>query len=114
MFVFSTTKVISSISGFKVKLTALAVIAVLNSACDSGSSSSEVVPNAGQSPELANPDAINPDTINPDAIGAGPTGSAVLTGVFIDSPVANLSFTTQSGSDKTNEHGEFFLSIEST
>ena len=85
---------LSGHAGFKIKQTLLAVLFALQAGCDG----SAVVPQAedlevGQALEL--PDNIPVAT------------SQLQTGVFLDSPVANINFHTASRSGKTNEKGEY-------
>ncbi len=85
---------------FRLKITSLAVLAVLNSACGGGGSSAQLV-------ESSNPDSDVNELTAEQPTTAQPLPS-VLSGVFIDSPVANLDFKTSSGEGKTNQHGEFY------
>ncbi len=87
----------TTIRRFKLKVTVLAILSALNLACDGGGTVLATAPD--------NPDPIS--AILPDVTNESAT-PAVLTGTFIDAPVANLSFSTPSGFGKTDQNGEFY------
>lgn len=107
---------------FRLKLSALAILSALNFGCDSGGSNNNT-PSAASTEALTSqntnetqpPNSVTPDSSGPQDsssnadpdITPGPEAT-ILTGKFIDSPVANLKFSTPSGNGRTNESGEFY------
>jgi len=87
---------------FKHKLTALAILAVLSSGCGGDGNTTLVAAPANAAP-AGNAQALVPET-NAPANNTELANALILTGVFIDSPVANISFSTPSGSGNTNEN----------
>jgi len=78
----------------------------LSSGCGGDGNTTLVAAPANAAP-AGNAQALVPET-NAPANNTELANALILTGVFIDSPVANISFSTPSGSGNTNENGEFF------
>ena len=96
---------------FPKKLLAVTVLASLLASCGGGSESGLTVTsdvNSNTSGPVATP---NPDQIPPQVPGpltsVVPVDTTVTSGIFLDSPVENLSYTTASQSGFTDEQGRF-------